>query len=188
MNTERLLRLAAVMDLVPPRKYDQNSFHSGEVSSRKVSFEPFEPSNPNGCDYAAVIPKEGFCGSSACVLGQAAFEKDMGVFAYVEKDNILTVCGRRQSGDLMIGAFDDEGKLVNDEYRAASIAFDIPYTHASILFGGTGGWETRHFYTGRFTEDGGEWVGPKVVAAKLRAYVVSGGQTAEDTINVYAML
>lgn len=180
MNTERLLRLADRMDLVPPRKYDQNAFHEGEVSSRKVAFSPFQPTNPNGHDYIAVLPKEGFCGSSACVLGQAAFEKDMGVFAYVDADSIESVAGRRQSGDLMIGAIDNQGQLVTDEYQAASIAFDIPYAHASMLFGGTGTDETRHFYTGKFAWD--EWVSPKVVAAKLRAYVVSGGQTAEDTL------
>lgn len=89
---------------------------------------------------------EGFCGSVACVAGWAtANEKlrKLGLrFSITWFDSAVSGTGRLEDYDFQI-SYVEEGVRYTS-FRALSLFFGIPYTHAELLFGANR--QTEEFY------------------------------------------
>lgn len=179
MNSERILRIADTMEMVKPSRYLQ-SMWAGDVSSRQAEFKKV------GDNYI-LVPKEGFCGSAACVLGHGAMTPDTGLSLFVDMGSVVTRGGRRFAEEVCVGAIIDgevSGEVTG--FEAAVEALGISIKDSYVLFSG-GGSTTLVFYSGATTAEevrrirGREFndvVTPQKVAAALRRYVETGGQSA----------
>ena len=196
MNKERILRLADHMETVDKRKYLQSRWLDGIVSSRTAIFDKVADK------HFRVTPKEGFCGTAACVLGHAAMIPDMGVAIFAEAEYVLVRNGRRESGDFGVYSIDDKGHPLKDKHGDYVSGFDagmqamgISAADAEVIFGSTNH-QTKAFYLGCRTyqelldKDGissvfHEVVTPAVVAAALRRYVETDGASMIDHENFW---
>lgn len=177
MNRERLLRLADHMERVDPQNYDQGSWL--EVEPGAISPAPSE------FDHGRLIVREGACGTTMCVLGHAVA---------AVPDAELWFAGEHFPFWVVIRNRDPHTGLVFEGFRAARHAFDLPEDHAPVLFGGTDEPSTYIFYTGQaYDYDKGEndfrdLVTPTTVAAALRRYVETDGETARLALKIAADL
>lgn len=196
MRKDRLLALADLMEKVKPEQYNQDRYGTGTVTSRKATFKPVQVKGYDE-ERALILPKEGFCGTAACVLGHAALNPGFGL-AIISSDefrHIETEGGRRSYNlggyGFDIVALDELGEIIyGDRYPeidtiAGAIAFDIPEEHADRMFAGECG-ATRSFYKGHDeVEEEYEFydVTPHDVATALRKYVETDGKSIELFIN-----
>lgn len=114
--------------------------------------------------------KEGACGTTACVLGHGVAVEGTGLFFYADEAYIYRRDDDTYEIDEVGVGFKGEGGFLY-EYEAAAVAFDIPLTHAEVMFGWPGGGLTAEFYNDSFNA--------RNVAERLRAYVESDGDTME---------
>ncbi len=182
MNKERLLALADYMHGVKRTKYDQGSF-ADDLDPKRVKIIEVEARNVNEeSDYHRFQPilEEGFCGTTACVFGHAAF-----VPALIEAGLYIRVYGKELTnkglyGSAEIAAVDSEGREVTD-YDAAVHIFGIDYDHACLMFGGSSPLN-RHFWAGK-RGLGSKDITPKMIAKALRKYVATDGKSLQDLLN-----
>lgn len=187
MNKERLLRLASRMEKVKPEHFDIRNW------STVGAFDPYgaQGSNATGAygqvkklpDYVEytekgqrkVLLREGFCGSTACVLGQAALIREFneqGLYIDLTGDGINT-----QGGAAGIVYIDENGNEFFGQIAGEKF-FDLTGVEASILFYAYGSDITAKFYgaehSGRIT--------PQQVATALRRFVETDGQSLRDLL------
>lgn len=148
------------------RLYSQATWLGGDLDQDTVALgDGFE----NGA-LRRVAVKEGACGTTACVLGHGVAVEGTGLFFYADEADILKrVDGNYEVGEVGVGFEGEDGFVY--EYEAAAVAFDIPLSHAEVMFGWPGHGRTAEFYNHRFNS--------RNVAERLRAYVESDGDTME---------
>lgn len=163
MNKERLLALADYMETVKKSQYSQNTWIDGLKPGK------FEEEKVVGLyERRQIVPKEGFCGTSACVLGHAAFApglKDAGLFLSAMKGS------NHELFAFEVNVRDAAGTIL-DGFETGAHVFDIPVEHAAVMFGSLEP-DVRRFYTG----SGRKTPTTKDVAAALRLYVETDGES-----------
>lgn len=174
MNKERLLRLADRMDKVKPEHFDIRSWSSILTDDGTIpDYVTFEHKGDR-----KVLLREGFCGSTACVLGQAALIKEFnndGLYIDLNGD------GRQaRTGHATVVYFDGENNHFGQ--FAGQKFFDIPLRDASLLFFTKEENITTAFYLNNIekTEYDHHEIEPKHVAAALRRYVETDGASLKD--------
>jgi hypothetical protein len=160
MRKDLLLKVADHMDSVDPKNYNQRSWFA--PSGDKISFDPNAKSKIDPYYQAVCAPPEGFCNSASCVLGHAASVEgtDLKIYGYAAGNHFI------------VEHVDEHGKATLD-FRAAAKAFDIPQSHANVLFGPPSHPPTYRFYTGKteWSDDFKDHVTPSIVAKRIRSYV-----------------
>lgn len=193
MKADLLMKLADIMETRPDASYDQGSWFKNETldwlsEDKGFVFEPFD----QGWRGARVVVKEGACGSAACVLGTACLEmsEETGLSFITGPLRELAETGVRYASAL-VPSFDDGAKL-HKEWRAGAAAFDIPIEHSFILFGSKYDIPTIMFYCD--VDRCEAWqianqelfnvlVTPKLVAKRLREYVLNGGYIDKEAVD-----
>ncbi len=123
MNTKRLLKLADILDTIERKKFDISYFTNGNNINE--------------------------CGSTACALGHAGYDKSFRRAGF--KTNALSDRVTYKVGNETL-----------ENFHAAACFFDIDYFDATILFG-----DNTHENYGMYAEE----VTPKIVAKKIRKFV-----------------
>lgn len=152
MNTERLLKLADYMETLPDGRVDMSLWRDlpDELTDRIKDGEEISLSGQE-------------CGTVACVLGHACTIPEF------IKDG-LEMRIRRSEGMIDI----EITYSVYSYWSAASVFFDIPFDHATYLFGS---------YPKAITFYGMDKLSPKGIAAGIRRYVSHGGDLVKATAN-----
>lgn len=178
MKKKLLLDLAAYMETIPEDRYDQNTWMDG-VTADVVTYS--RAVDPN---FSRVKLKEGFCNTSACVLGHATSVPSIqkaGLFIALVSDELAAERKDIEAGVELGSIFATIGKITSNGFvsgtSAASEVFNIPIDHAELMFTSMVP-AVRLFYTGEYT---GEPT-PALVAATLRKYVETNGKYADDIL------
>jgi len=175
MNTERLLKTAAIMEALPPALYNQNAWLLGDDSTLENA-----PVEELSITYEGkpVRVLENFCGTAACVLGHAAFDPEFqhaGLRVAIVQDS----WGDVDAEVVLVG----KNREVEVGLTAAASFYGIDLSLASALFGwGASDWHNSGFYT-YFAETYAEYISPAIVARAIRAFVESDGMVVVDHMN-----
>jgi hypothetical protein len=171
MHKKRLLKLAAYMETLEPKKYNQGRWFKGVVNE-KVATLGRVVKDTYGDEFVPIKPKEGFCGAAACVLGHAPFAvPEAKLFLGTKPDYTDSTKTGFEAEHLEV--YVKSGGEIFQAHKAGSVAFGIPVHHADCMFGGVCQKDTIRFY-GKFT--------PKHVAAALRKYVETDGASMEAVL------
>jgi hypothetical protein len=178
MNKERLLLLADHMEKVRPENYDQNVVIEGDIDT----FEDADEEYKSGYyEYRPLKLKEGFCGTTACVMGHAPFVPefaDLGMRIYASRSKTYADAQFDVGGIVLLRASAPRPLY---DFDAAREFFDLTYEQSNVLFSSADEGETRAFYTGSFDGDFTE-VTPQIVAQKLREFVATDGASVDKVI------
>lgn len=129
-----------------------------------------------------VLLREGFCGSTACVLGQAGLIKEFNEQGlYIE----LSGSGRNSAFGMATMLYvEPETDVEYTGVYAGQRFFDLPMSVAELLFYVNDEEATVNFYLGgardgvRYREEDADSITPKHVAAALRKLVETDGASA----------
>lgn len=178
MYAKRLLKLAAHMEGIDARTYYQNNWMKA-LDGEKITPDDVDVGEEvltqnEGIKVRKITVREGACNTAMCVFGHAVGavpEADLFFMTYDEhiKGGIID--------SVMVARADRNGNI-EDGFKAAAKAFQIPEKHAEALFGfhsEMSGTLTYDFYGPNLTNT--------VVAAKLREYVETNGAVVEAMIN-----
>lgn len=190
MNKERLLRLAARMEKVKEEHFDISSWSSIGAFD-PLGYQSFATSGivkplPDYVEYTEkgerkVLLREGFCGSTACVLGQAGLIKEFnkeGLYIDVTGDGKNT-----REGAATVTYFDPESGTTYFGDDAGMAFFDLTGRDARLLFYTGDEDRTTRFYYGDDPEnpvhEEGDPITPQMVAKALRKFVETDGASAD---------
>lgn len=169
MNAERILAMADYMErLDDPKTYYQGAWMSraDEPDETEVPLDAIVVEDKEHDGYwRKVTINEGACSTAMCVLGHGVTAlPDAGLFFAMGKGMVeySQENGRYELDDVTVAI--DLGDMTATGFSAGKIAFDIPYQHASILFGGSSDRLTNAFYTDRTRDE----VWPRLCAATSR--------------------
>lgn len=172
MRADLLLALADHMETVSDEAYDQRHFC---ISDRAIDVAHW------GRLGGFAVAPEGFCGSSACILGHAPSvpairEAGLIIIAF---GSTPTLGGMHARAFAVVSIDVDTGDL-RTSIEAAARTFDIPQDHAAVIFGEPANPRTTALFTG---EPGADFeVTPVEAAAVLRRYVETAGETVKSAI------
>lgn len=190
---KKLLRLCDRLDKKATKAVLNNGF--AKVQKIGTVTEKIYQRNPDGAWGGKWVPKkydrvvlldEGFCGSTACVLGHAAMIPEFtrkGL--YVEVTDIQKIKDKRLAdgynfyggeGDDVFKDPKNPRKKIKNGFDAGMKFFGLCESHAVMMFGGE---LTRAFYG---SDDNTKNITPKRVAKYLRKYVETNGQWGEDVL------
>ena len=192
-SKQRLLALADYMERVKPSKFALDSYFatphkSDEKTAKKLlkNLIPLPAKKHAYEDEKRFAVPEGFCNTSACVLGHAALNEDFVKDGLFVRALVFTPTDVEEArpADLPDASFDvvyKKGKLEYVGAMAGAKFFGIPEKHATHLFGYGTYAQNMLFNDGKSSDE----PTPKGVAKGLRKYVETDGQELEKYFNVY---
>ena len=179
MNKDRLLALADYMDKVKADTYDQDSFFdfsNHSLTKDDITLVKGVVGGHSDNSVHKITLREGFCGTTACVLGHAAFVPGTTLSAFIRGWDLDEGGKPGDDVDADVGFIDANGQVITG--MAAGVhEFGIPRDHCEVMFSDSGEENTRAFYG---AED--DWVSPQQVAAAIRNYVATDGQSINDIL------
>jgi len=190
MNKERILALADHLDKVRKSKFSLSSWYTIPDEDDTKALRKIEknliPAPAKESDYRVknFFLKEGFCNTTACVLGHAATMKEfneagLGVNFNVWADEEDEV-SLSDLADASVDVVYIKGKRTYYSNEAGAAFFGIPKKHADILFAAGSGTQTRFYFGGEEGYAGD--ITPKQVAKALREYVATNGKSLAKLI------
>jgi hypothetical protein len=186
MNKERLLALADYLDGVKRSKFNllswyrlydidlDKSIDKNNVAEVKMTKE--EKKYADEGDKFFVV-KEGFCKTTACALGHAAFNEDFNAQGLRVKFSAFEHCGKIEPGDAWVEYQPKKNGKVYVDFEAGQRFFGLSQLHASVLFG-PGGSIQRQLADVVDSDK----ITPKKYAKVIRKYVETNGESLETIL------
>lgn len=208
MNKERILRLASRLEKVNPEHFDIRNWWANSTRNEVEEVTIVDhPAYNSITRNKKLIVKEGFCGSTACVLGHAALIKEFnqeGLYIKINDEpcyRLKDITGKGYHQYLLQYEYEKAVKERQEQYEmisygsivyitddniyydteAGSKFFDLTYEEARYLFYAGGVSISRLFYGAEENQE----ITPDMVATALRKFVETDGESLRDIINEY---